>query len=83
MNEVERRRSVTERILVFKGDEVIYDAFSRQIICASGDDCFRIENVDPKDVRELRATILVYGALFARVRGKELWSDGEKWIIKG
>ena len=74
---------MTERILVFKGERVTYYALKKEIICIARDDWFPIKEVHPIDVLglEVRVTFGVLG--FARVEGTELWSDGERWIIKG
>ena len=74
---------MTERILVFKGDKVVYDSYYGKILCISGDNCFLIEDVLPVEIMGVNTVRTIYNTGVFVIRGKELWSDGEKWIIKG
>ena len=74
---------MTERILVFKGDVVDYDNYSREIVCLSDETCFQITDVDPTKVVGLGVRIIFCREGLVLVEGKELWSDGDNWIIKG
>ena len=74
---------MTERILVFKGDKVVYDSYYEKIICVSSLDCFLIEDVPPTQVMGENTERTFYWTGSFVVRGKELWSDGDYWIIKG
>ena len=74
---------MTERILVFKGDKVTYWSLERYILCESKDDCFFIQDVFPDDVVGIKTVEIFYPFRGFIIEGKELWSDGEKWIIKG
>ena len=83
MSEVERRRNMTERILVFRGDRVVYNYSLKVIVCVSKDDCFTIDDVDPSHIRGESVEIFFTLADTPIIEGNELWSDGGKWIIKG
>jgi len=74
---------MTEKILVFKGDKVVYDSCYKEIMCVSSFDCFLIEDVLPSQVMGENTDRTFYWTGSFVVRGKELWSDGHKWIIKG
>ena len=74
---------MTEEILVFKGDKVVYDSYYGKILCISRDDCFLIEDVLPVEIMGVNTVETIYPHGAHVIRGKELWSDGEKWIIKG
>jgi len=74
---------MTERILVFKGDKVVYDSYYEEILCVSEDDCIIIKDVPPDQILKECAIVKVFLCDYILVKGRELWSDGEKWIIKG
>ena len=74
---------MTEKILVFKGYKVVYDSYYEKIICMSVADCFLIEDVTPDQIVGVNTMETIYPHGAHVIRGKELWSDGEKWIIKG
>ncbi|MCD6312482.1 MAG: hypothetical protein J7L79_01540 [Thaumarchaeota archaeon] len=72
-------------ILVFKGFEVTYNSYYKEILCISEDvdDCFYIKDIPPDQVSWEDAEIMVYAIDFMLVKGTELWSDGKHWIIRG
>ena len=74
---------MTEKILVFKGEIVVYYTHAKDILCLSQDDCFRITDVDPKDVFGQNVNVIISSADDMKIIGKELWSSGSLWIIKG
>ena len=83
IRKLELEEEIPETFLVFKGEKVIYCSYAREILCESRDDCFRITNVDPKDVFGRNVVAIFYAADDVEIIGRELWSDGELWIIKG
>ena len=74
---------MTEEILVFKGDQVVYTSSLKTIACVSKDDCFTIYNVEPTHVRGVNAEIFFVFDKTPIIEGTELWWDGYTWIIKG
>jgi len=73
---------MTEKILVFKGEDVLYIPHQKKIACISGDDCFVITDVPPDTVIGEEADTSLHFHGYPILAGTELWSDGEKWIIK-
>ena len=74
---------MTERILVFKGDKVVYNFASREILCMSEDDCFRITDVPLTTILGLGVALRVWTKNLIEVEGTELWKLGDLWIISG
>ena len=74
---------MTERILVFRGEQVTYTFGMKTIACDSKDDCFTIYNVEPTHVRGECVEIFFAFDQTPIIEGKELWWDGYTWIIKG
>ena len=73
---------MTERILVFKGDEVVYNNLEQEILCVSEDECFYIKDVPPDKILARDVKVEAYPNGLVLFSGTELWSDGEKWIIE-
>ncbi|MCD6256123.1 MAG: hypothetical protein J7J44_07620 [Deltaproteobacteria bacterium] len=73
---------MTERILVFKGDKVVYNSLEREILCMSEDDCFRITDVPPTTILGLGVKVCIWTKNMIEVEGTELWKLGDIWIIE-
>ena len=74
---------MTEKVLVFKGNQVLYDSHDRKIFCTLGDNYFKITDVTPETVIGLGVKMYFYMGEYVRVEGTELWKDGPLWIITG
>ena len=73
---------MTEKILVFKGGAVVYCSCLAEIRCCLEDDCFKIKDVYPNEVVWDEAWTITVGGSCLFAVGRELWSDGERWIIR-
>ena len=73
---------MAEKILVFRGDQVVYDSSRWEISCESEDDCFVITDVPPDTVIGLGVKTRLYKDGSVEVEGTELWKLGDYWIIE-
>jgi len=73
---------MTERILVFRGEQVVYNSLEREILCVSKDDCFRITDISPTTILGLGVKVRFWSENFIEVEGTELWKLGDLWIIE-
>ena len=73
---------MSERFLVLRGLRIQYDSGYYDIQCITDEDWFEVRGVKPSEVIAEGARIKRYGDGAYQIIGNELWSDGEKFIIR-